>query len=61
MEEEQNEEEAEEYSTWLFWEMTALLGSTVDTCMALYVLTLLRPLVPGSYLFGVGLPEEYLC
>ena len=22
---------------------------------------LLRPLVPGSYLFGVGLPEEYLC
>ena len=28
--------------------------------MALYECTLLRPLVPGS-LFGVGLPEEFLC
>ena len=33
---------------------SSLLGSTVDTCMAL-VGVFLRPFVPGSYLFGARL------
>ena len=36
---------------------SASLGTTVDACMVL-VGVFLRPLVPGSYLFGAVLPEE---